>query len=49
MIGDFREYRIDQVVLMAAPVPEPETAALMIAGLGFLGAVARRRKARISS
>lgn len=49
MIGDFREYRIDQVVLMAAPVPEPEMAVLMIAGLGFLGAVARRRKARISA
>jgi hypothetical protein len=29
----------------AAPVPEPETYAMMLAGLGLLGFVARRRKA----
>jgi hypothetical protein len=29
---------------MLAPVPEPETYALMLAGLGLLGAVARRKK-----
>lgn len=29
-----------------APVPEPETYALMVAGLGFLGFTARRRKMR---
>lgn len=30
--------------LVAAPVPEPETYAMMLAGLGLLGFVARRRK-----
>lgn len=35
---------LDNVVL-AAPVPEPETYAMMLAGLGVLGAAARRRKA----
>lgn len=32
-------------VVRAAPVPEPETYAMMIAGLGMLGFFARRRKA----
>ena len=31
--------------ITAAPVPEPETYAMMLAGLGLLGAIARRRKA----
>ncbi len=46
MLGDFREYRLDQVILTTAPVAEPETATLMIAGLGLLVALTRRRQAR---
>jgi hypothetical protein len=33
------------ITIAAAPIPEPETYALMMAGLGVLGFVARRRKA----
>jgi hypothetical protein len=29
-----------------APIPEPETYALMLAGLALVGAAARRRKAK---
>jgi hypothetical protein len=37
--------RLDNVSVTAvSPVPEPETYALMLAGLGVLGAFARRRK-----
>ena len=43
-IGNYHEYRIDQVMLTAAPVPEPEIAAMMILGFGFMGVVARRRR-----
>ena len=35
---------LDHVLL--APIPEPETWALMLAGLGLIGAAARRRRAR---
>lgn len=34
---------IDQVYVMAVPVPEPGTWALLLGGLGFIGFVARRR------
>ena len=34
---------------IAAPVPEPETYAMMLAGLGLLGVVARRRKQELNA
>lgn len=37
---------LDNVTVTAAPVPEPETYAMMLAGLGALGFMARRRKAQ---
>ncbi len=37
--------RLDNVSVVAAPVPEPETYAMMIAGLGLLAFAAKRRKA----
>lgn len=39
------EWLVFRIPVAAAPVPEPETWAMMIAGLGALGFVARRRKA----
>ncbi|WP_254452017.1 PEP-CTERM sorting domain-containing protein [Duganella vulcania] len=32
---------------IGAPVPEPETYAMVLAGLGLVGVIARRRKARV--
>lgn len=37
------------VVEYAAPVPEPETYAMMLAGLGLLGLTARRRRQKLNS
>ena len=37
--------RFDMVTVLAAPVPEPETYALMLAGLAAVGLFARRRQA----
>ncbi len=36
------------VIGSAAPVPEPETYAIMMAGLGLLGFLARRKKKPIA-
>lgn len=43
--GSGQHWAIDHLTInQAAPVPEPETYAMMLAGLGLLGAAARRRK-----
>lgn len=34
---------------VAAPIPEPETYAMMLAGLGMLGFMARRRKLKAAA
>lgn len=43
--GSSARATINQVyfTVQTAPVPEPETYAMLLAGLGILGAVARRR------
>lgn len=42
-VGTMSGYPISQTIT-AAPVPEPETYALMLAGLGMVGAIIRRRR-----
>jgi hypothetical protein len=38
--------KIDDVRISVTAVPEPETYAMMLAGLGLIGAIARRRRAK---
>jgi len=38
---------VDQFELVAGPVPEPETYAMLLAGLGLVGFAARRRQSKI--
>ncbi len=46
------DYSLDQVSLQVleevTPVPEPETWAMLLAGLGLVGFAAQRRKARLA-
>ena len=39
-------YRVTDI---AAPVPEPETYAMLLAGLGLMGGIARRRKQKLAN
>jgi len=41
------EWRLNLSVAQTAPIPEPETYAMFLAGLGMMGAVARRRKSQV--
>jgi len=42
--GDFASNQFSSSLFVYAPVPEPETYAMLMAGLGLLGFAARRRK-----
>jgi hypothetical protein len=39
----------DTITIIATPVPEPSTYALMLAGLGVVGFMARRRQTRVAA
>jgi len=43
--GDFT---LDYILTATAAIPEPETYAMLLAGLGIVGAVARRRKVNVN-
>ncbi|MDP2824554.1 MAG: PEP-CTERM sorting domain-containing protein [Sulfuritalea sp.] len=43
-IGTMSGYPVSQAITLAAPVPEPESYAMLLAGLGLLGFIARRRR-----
>jgi uncharacterized membrane protein len=44
MLDEFGNQRYVQHAFLLAPVPEPETYAMFMAGLGLMGFIARRRK-----
>jgi hypothetical protein len=48
LAGSFIGLR-DLTITSVTAVPEPETYAMMLAGLGLMGAVARRRKAKLTA
>lgn len=41
--GLIRDYK-NGVITIASPVPEPQTYVMLLAGLGIIGTIARRRK-----
>jgi len=43
-LSNTNAFETDNHAFLAAPVPEPETYAMMLAGLGLMGAIVRRRK-----
>lgn len=43
-VGTMGGVPLSQVITLAAPVPEPETYAMFLVGLGLIGSIARRRK-----